>query len=58
MARSYERSLLIREGFSCFSDPPSGRPKGGVLVTVGAWLAGEPWFTAYGRNIQLPVDFS
>ena len=42
MARSYERSLLIRGGFSCFSDTPIGKPRGWVLVTVGVCLEGEP----------------
>ena len=28
MARSYERSLLIRGGFSCFSDTPIGKGPG------------------------------
>ena len=39
MARSYERSLLIRGGSSCFSDTPHREAiGGGVLVTVGVWL--------------------
>ena len=44
--------------FLVFSDTPIGKAPGVGTERVGVWFQGEPWFTAYGRNIPLPVDFS
>ena len=50
MARSYERSLLIRGGFSCFNDTLHREAiAGGVLVTVGVCLT----FAAYPVAIAI-----
>ena len=53
MARSYERSLLIRGGSSCFSDTPHREGiGGGVLVMVGVWLGGVRSFDSVHQGVN------